>query len=221
MLADTGRRNYNAIAWLYEFTTRIYSLGRIGASKAWQTQYVNPGDRVLYAGVGTGEDAVLAAQRGALVTCVDVAPKMLKRAQARIEAEGLAAEFICIDIAKFDAPEPFDVVVANFFFNIFDDDTTVYLVDHLAGLLRPGGRFMIADFMPARGRGFGRFLQLLHNFVANATYWLIGLAHFGLAREYPEYLESAGFEIRMIEEFPLTRWGPRAFWSIVAKCNRG
>ena len=216
MRADTGRRSYNAVAWFYEATARWYSFGRIGASKAWQVQHLNPGDRVLYAGVGTGEDAILAARRGAHVTCVDVAPKMLQRAQRRIEAEGLAAEFICADAATFEAAAPFDAVAANYFFTLFDDETMVEVLEHLVGQLHPGGRFLIADFMPARGRGFGRFIQNAHRVFANGMYWLVGLAHLGPMREYPEYLAAAGLEMKAIEEFKLTRWGPRAFWSMAA-----
>ena len=172
---------------------------------------------MLYVGVGTGEDAILAARRGALVTCVDIAPKMLKRAQRRIEAEGLTAEFVCADAAKFEAAEPFDAIAVNYFFTLFDDETMVDVMSHLVGQLRPGGKFMIADFMPARGKGFGRAIQNIHRAVANWLYWAIGLAHLGPPREYPEYLRAAGLEMKAVEELPLTRWGPSAFWSMIAE----
>jgi ubiquinone/menaquinone biosynthesis C-methylase UbiE len=218
--ADTGKRSYNAVAWFYEATARWYSLGRIGASKAWQIQHLGRGDRVLYVGVGTGEDAVLAARHGARVTCVDVAAKMLKRAQRRIEAEGLAAEFICADAASFEAAEPFDAIAANYFFTLFDDEVMVDVLHHLVAQLRPGGRIMIADFLPSRGSGWGKFVQNTHRFVANGLYWLIGLAHLGPIREYPQYLAAAGLEMKAVEEFRLGRWGPRAFWSMVAELSQ-
>lgn len=172
---------------------------------------------MLYVGVGTGEDAILAARRGALVTCVDVAPKMLQRARRRIEAEGLTAEFICADAATFEAAEPFDAIAANYFFTLFDDETMLDVMNHLVGQLRPGGQFMIADFMPARGKGLGRAIQAAHRVVANWLYWAIGLAHLGPIREYPQYLQVAGLEMKAITELPLTRWGPKAFWSMVAE----
>jgi ubiquinone/menaquinone biosynthesis C-methylase UbiE len=217
MASGTANRSYNAVAWFYETTARWYSRGRIGASKAWQVQHLNSGDRVLYAGVGTGEDALLAARRGAKVTCVDVAPKMLQRAQRRIEAEGLTAEFVCSDIAAVEAAGSFAAVAADYFLNLFDDGTVAALVDHLVAMLRPGGKFMIADFMPERGRGLGRAIQTIHRFVANWLYWAVGLAHLGPIREYPAYLRAAGLEMKAVEEFPLTKWGPNSFWSMVAE----
>lgn len=217
MPSNSARRSYNIVAPFYETTARWYSFGQIGASKAWQVQYLEPGDRVLYAGAGTGEDALLAARRGAKVTCVDPANKMLLRAQRRIEAEGLTVEFICNDIRGVEASASFDAVAANYLFTLFDEATMISLMEHLVAMLKPGGRFMIADVIAPRGKGLGRAVQTAHRVFGNWPYWLAGLAHLGPIREYPRYLEGAGLEVKAIEEFPLTRWGPKAFWSIVAE----
>jgi ubiquinone/menaquinone biosynthesis C-methylase UbiE len=217
MASKSAHRSYNAVAWFYEATARWYSLGQIGASKAWQVQHLKPGADVLYPGVGTGEDALLAARAGATVTCVDPAEKMLQRAQRRIEAEGLAAEFVCADVTAMEANASYDAVAANYFFTLFDDERMVEVMDHLVEMLKPGGRLMIADFTPQRGTGWRRALQTSHRVFANWLYWAIGLAHLGPIREYPEFLEAAGLNLVAIQEFPLTRWGPNSFWSMVAE----
>ncbi|MCP4306326.1 MAG: class I SAM-dependent methyltransferase [bacterium] len=211
-------RSYNLVAWLYETTAGWYSLGRIGKSKAWQVQYLKPGDKVLYAGAGAGEDAMLAAQAGAAVTCVDTASKMLQRAQRRIEAEGFTAEYIHADVNDVAADGSYDAVAANYFFTSFDTEgEMVGVMDHLVGLLKPGGKLMIADWAPQRGTGWRRVVQKTHKAVGNGLYWLIGLAYLRPIREYPEYLQAAGLEMQHLEEFPLTRWGPNSFWSMVAQ----
>lgn len=212
----TTRRNYNAVAWMYSTTSRLYSRGQIGASKAWQIDHLAPGDRVLYAGAGIGEDAELAAAAGARVTCVDIAPKMLQRAEQRLEAKGLSAEFICDDVTKLDAPGAFDAVAANYFLDVFEEDVMVRVMNHLISLLRPGGKLMIADWMPNRGDGVRLAAQRLYRFVANSSYWALGLAPLGSIYEYPDVLRSAGLQIAAIEEFSLTRRGPQCFWSMVA-----
>jgi ubiquinone/menaquinone biosynthesis C-methylase UbiE len=212
----TDNHNYNPVARPYELMARWYSLGRIGASKAWQIQFLMPGDRALYCGVGTGEDAVLAARHGAKVTCIDLSDKMLDLTRRRFEAEGLDGEFICSDAAKWQAPEAFDAVVANYFFNIFDGATTSELMDHLVSFLKPGGKFMVADFMSLRGTGIGRLIQDAYRVIANWLYWAAGLAHLGPTPEYPELFAARGLDVAAIEEFPLTKWGPRAFWAVVA-----
>src|SRR6266436_6458821 len=53
--------------------------------------------RLLDAGCGTGENALLAASRGADVTGIDVAPTAIARARAKASARGLAARFEVAD----------------------------------------------------------------------------------------------------------------------------
>src|SRR5476651_1185697 len=84
--------NYNRVAPVYEALGYIYSGRQIYDAKASQISEIEPQDRVLYAGVGPGEDALLAARHGAQVTGVDVSTAMLCQAEARMTRAGLSAE---------------------------------------------------------------------------------------------------------------------------------
>ena len=53
--------NYDRAAWFYEKAAKVYSTNQIRASKRFQLNYIEPGDKVLYLGAGTGEDAIMAA----------------------------------------------------------------------------------------------------------------------------------------------------------------
>ena len=53
--------------------------------------------RLLDAGCGTGENALLAASRGADVTGIDVAPTAVARARAKASERGLTARFEVAD----------------------------------------------------------------------------------------------------------------------------
>ena len=88
------RRSYETVAWCYDALARIYSLGAIARAKAWPVARLRPGDRVLYAGIGSGEEAVLAARLGARVTGIDLSRSMLRAAHRRFAAAGLAAELV-------------------------------------------------------------------------------------------------------------------------------
>ena len=63
---------YGEVASFYEELADLYSRGRIAASKRSQLVHLAPGDRVLYVGVGRGEDALEAARKGVRVTAVPV-----------------------------------------------------------------------------------------------------------------------------------------------------
>ena len=59
------RYGYGLVSGFYDELAAFYSRGRIGATKQSQLQYLKPADRVLYPGVGRGEDAIQAARGGA------------------------------------------------------------------------------------------------------------------------------------------------------------
>ena len=54
---------------------------------------ISVGARVLDVACGTGNIAIPAARKGAIVTGVDIAPNLIEQAIARAKKEGLKAEF--------------------------------------------------------------------------------------------------------------------------------
>jgi Methyltransferase domain len=86
--------NFDYMADDYDRIANIYSCGQIRACKTAQMRNIAPGARVLYAGVGGGEDAVMAARKGAHVTVIDLSPRMLAKASERITAAGLEGQVV-------------------------------------------------------------------------------------------------------------------------------
>ena len=145
-MPDTASRSYQFVARTYDGLAHIDSFGRIRAVKASQVPELATGDQILYAGVGSGEDAVLAAQRGAAVTCLDLAPGMLDRARHRFRRAGMTAEFVSGDVMEHHPDTGYDAVAANFFLNIFPEPVMERVLGWLVELTRPGGKVMIADY---------------------------------------------------------------------------
>jgi SAM-dependent methyltransferase len=95
---------------------------------------------LLDAGCGTGENALLAASRGADVTGVDIAPAAIARARAKAAERGLAARFEVADALGlgrlgFTA----DTVIDSGMFHVFGDEDRARYVASLAAVLRPAG----------------------------------------------------------------------------------
>ncbi len=75
---------------------------------------IEAGVRVLDIASGTGNAAIPAAQRGALVTASDLTPALLEAGAARPEAQGLGVEWVEADAEKLPfADESFDVVMSS------------------------------------------------------------------------------------------------------------
>ncbi len=96
--------------------------------------------RLLDAGCGTGENALLAAGRGADVTGIDVAPTAIARARAKAAARGLAARFEvadALDLGRLGLTA--DIVIDSGVFHVFGDDDRARYVASLAAVLSPAG----------------------------------------------------------------------------------
>jgi SAM-dependent methyltransferase len=81
------------------------------------------GKRVLDLGCGPGRYCAAFAIRGARVTGVDFAPAMIDEAR-RLATEAQVSDrcdFVVSDVFAFHAGEPFDVVIANGFFDYIAD----------------------------------------------------------------------------------------------------
>jgi len=76
---------------------------------------IAPGERVLDLATGTGEVAIRMAQRGAVVTGIDVAEPMLVKARGRAKREGVAIAFDLGDVEYLPYEDSsFEAVVSNF-----------------------------------------------------------------------------------------------------------
>src|SRR5262249_58564316 len=79
--------------------------------------------RLLDAGCGTGENALLAASRGADVTGVDAAPTAIARARAKASERGLTARFEVADVLDLGGLSlAVDTVIDSGVFHVFGDD---------------------------------------------------------------------------------------------------
>lgn len=97
------------------------------------------GARVLDVGCGTGNAALAAARRRAVVTGIDIATALIARAERRASAEGLPdIDFQVGDAAALPfADDSFDYVVSTFGAVFLPDQAAA--ARELARVLRPGG----------------------------------------------------------------------------------
>lgn len=213
-------KNYDRAAWFYEKSAKIYSTNQIRSSKRFQLKFIKPGDKVLYLGAGGGEDAVMAAQAGAEVTCIDISQGMLDQVKRKLDRHGLSAELICDNAFDHDRIGYYDAVCANYFLNVFRRNEMVKMLNHTATFVRDGGRYMIADVARSQGNVLSQLFNIFYLKLGMISFWTLGLVPLHENYDYPAFFESAGLEPEQTEFFRFAKKGPVLFQSIIATRTR-
>jgi ubiquinone/menaquinone biosynthesis C-methylase UbiE len=118
---------------------------------------VSDGDKVLDVATGSGNVAILCAQRGAVVSASDITPAMIELARARAERDGLE-----IDVREADAEElPYEDGTFDHVFSVFGAmfaPRPAVAAAEMFRVAKPGGLVGMANWAP--GGLIGRQSQI-------------------------------------------------------------
>jgi len=106
-----------------------------------------PQERVLDVGCGTGNGALLAADRGASVTGVDPAKRLLEVARARAATRSLEVRFLIGDAAALPLPDAAADVVISVFGVIFASDARLAAAE-IGRVATRAGRIALSAWLP-------------------------------------------------------------------------
>jgi arsenite methyltransferase len=154
---------------------------------------LNPGDKVLDLGTGSGTDAFCAAlQVGAsgCVVGVDFTDEQIEKGTVLRDRDGFTqVEFLegSIDELPFE-DSVFDVVISNGVLNLSPIKHRVFA--EAARVLRPGGRLAIADIVSGR--------PLKERTRRNVELWAACIAGAITRNSYLETIEAAGFQVEEV-----------------------
>lgn len=102
---------------------------------------------VLDSGCGTGEHALLMAERGMDVLGVDLSEPAIRRARQKAAERQLKADFEVADVLALDRlGRTFRTVIDSGVFHVFDDPERERYVRSLASVLDPGGVLHLLTF---------------------------------------------------------------------------
>ncbi len=156
---------------------------------------LQPGERVLDLGSGSGTDSFLAANivgKGGQVVGIDMTPAQLAKAEPLRHAAALSnvrfieshIETVAVDDNSFDA------VISNGVINLSADKRRVFA--EAARALKPGGRLAIADIVTES--------QLPENVTCDATLWAACIGGAAQQDSYRTMIESVGLTVVSLEE---------------------
>lgn len=208
-------KNYDLVAKVYaEFNYRNKK-SLIVRSKMIELKEMSPGNTVLFAGSGPGEDALAAANKGAQVTCIDVSKRMLSICTAKFNEQGLEGRFINGNVLTHTGK--YDAVIANYFLNVFNRKTAQTVLTHLSSLLAPKGILMIADVSPLKGNPLYRAFTYFSYLSVAGPVAAVGLTALHVPYEYSHFFDNAGLKLKWEETFRQLKIGPPLYktWAAI------
>jgi SAM-dependent methyltransferase len=149
-MTEEARRDSPHPPWDASYTGDTLAPWDIGRPQPTFVRLADEGKlagRVLDSGCGTGENALLAASRGADVIGIDVAPTAIARARAKAAKRGLTVRFEVADVLDLGHLDlDVDTIIDSGVFHVFDDEDRARYVDSLAAVLRSGGSYYLMCF---------------------------------------------------------------------------
>lgn len=207
---------YKIIGPVYDLLSTVYSGKQIHRCKTAMHEDIKAGDKVLFAGVGHGRDAVHAAECGAEVTVVDLSATMLKNFEKNLKGRTFKhpIRMVHSDIMKFAEVDTYDYVFANFFLNVFPEGFMVEVMKHLSTLVNKHGALVVGDFHFPTGNWLVRKFQSLYWYVAVLTFTIFAKNAFHEIYNYPKHLESIGFKVEKTKHYNI--FALPCYWSLKA-----
>lgn len=135
----------------YDWGLGLISLGHINKIRRYIVDtFIDPGDRVLDIGCGTGTLAVMMAAEGARVEGFDISKSMLDVAQQKVNSAGMEQSITLMtldvaDMAMAFQDESYDRIVSNLVFSELSNDEQVYVLQESRRLLKNQGLLIIGD----------------------------------------------------------------------------
>jgi phosphatidylethanolamine/phosphatidyl-N-methylethanolamine N-methyltransferase len=215
--SDAATRALSATAVENDFVTRVYEklagtydifFGRTlsaGRMLALQQMAIQPSDRILEVGVGTGINTTL-YPRNCQVTGIDLSAPMLDIARQRVVQEQLHhVRLLEMDAAALTfADASFDIVYAPYLINVVSDPLQV--VREMRRVCRPGGKLIFVNHF--RSENF--FLSRLERAISPLT------VHIGFKSDFDlsGFLAQAELKPATIHHISSAR-----FWSVITYVN--
>ncbi len=180
-------------------------------------EYLKPGDKVLFAGIGHGKEAIYAAEQGADVTVVDLSQAMLDKFKQGLDKtnKGQKINIVHSDIMKIEEFGEYDMVVANFFLNVFNESFMADVLQHLIKLGKKEAAIVVGDFAMPEGNILARLAKRVYWYFAIGLFWMTTGAALHPVYDYRRHMNRQGLEV--VDKKHSTVLGMNAYIAFLGK----
>lgn len=158
--------NYDNAAWFYDSLSGLVFGNAIIQSQVYLLHHLPPASNILIIGGGTGwilDEITRLYPAGLTITYVEISAKMMAISSKRnVGANDVT--FINSAIENLALQPDFDVIITQFLFDNFTQQTAQKVFNHLHSSLKPEGLWLYADFEPTGKLWQKMLLKTMHTF---------------------------------------------------------
>lgn len=164
-------KGFDRIAFFYDKMAAFASFNQINKSQFAFISQISTQSTCLILGGGTGYflQRLLATHKTIQITYVDASEKMIEYSKRRIlkhQPEDLhRISFVCADVADFKF-ETYDVIVCNYFLDLFEEKFIQILLMQFHTALSEGGILYVTDFVLYTS-------QSVQSYVSKINLWVL------------------------------------------------
>lgn len=151
--------NYEAIAPYYDKLKSVVFGSTLDRASISHIDHISPDDSILIIGGGSG--SVLEHIHANAIDFIDSSSKMIKLAQERKPLTD--THYHCMKFDTFPNTTIYDIVICNFFLDLFKEKELDEILLKIKQLLRPTGTLIVADFTPPQ--------SLSHQVLETGMHW--------------------------------------------------
>lgn len=186
---------FNWVAPFYDQLVRLIFGDALLEAQLYLLNEIRPGDRVLILGGGSGTFLLelLKKQPELTIYYVEASSKMI--ALAKRKTSGYDNIHFIHATHRAIRLEKVDVIITNFFLDVFHQPSLVTLIYHFNGFLKTGGKWIVTDFTSSR--------KFHHQLTLKLMYFFFKITGSIEASHLPQWKSSMeGLGIRLKTEKP-------------------
>lgn len=157
--------NFDPVANYYEPLSRTIFGERLLKSKICFLDQIQDDSQILIVGGGTGEELSFLNGKSNRIVFLEPSEKMIKKTKSR--SLDLDITYIKKRIEEYSTDIQFDVIICNYFFDLYSDDQLIPVVEKLNRLSHSRSRLFIADFRKTEGQ----WVSGIYSILLKIMYW--------------------------------------------------
>lgn len=143
------RASFDRVTSFYDILARIVFFGNVRRSQLIHLNRVTSANNILVLGGGTGWiiKEIYKIHPQVKIVYVESSERMIQKSRQHIDTTKEAIiQFHQVNFQEFESDDEFDVVLANYFLDVFNPGNLTLCIKKIMQLMKPEGRLIVTDF---------------------------------------------------------------------------